>query len=441
MQRKHLILLTFLVTASISWCVYRDIQVEKQYTGDLRNRITGARLQKDGIAPYFYKWKKSDGIRYYDPQNFDSLKVSNITATPFFHQLLYPIVDLPQRMISKIWLVIEYILFVLMVAISLMLTQNKNQKFAVVLIACLFLYTNCWIDLTASGQVYIFFSFFSLIFFMFIRNNKNVFFATMAGVCAAILLLTRPNMIFFLLPFIFLTNRFSPKYLLVFFSSFLLFVLFVFGNKQNRLYWQDYVNAMTEQVRSHQQLHPGITHNEPDPYFNQWEGWNMKQIDKDAATFHNPFIPKHGNLFLIVNHAFKTKIPVWVLTITFLLSMLFLFMIYYVKNRLNQPFGIFPFSILCYCFYMLSDFFSPVYRNPYNGVQWLFPLLLIAAFYQPAYKRIYAGIMLGVLLNCLHIPFFEMGQTVGEYLILIFLLVFSITYKSQHAGFKISQTG
>src|ERR1044071_6281791 len=101
-------ILLFLSVCAIAYCVWRDIQLEKQYTGDLRNRVVGARLQKDGRLPYFYKWAPQDGLRYYDPQNFDTLKVSNITATPFLHQLLYPIADKPQRTISGVWLGVEY---------------------------------------------------------------------------------------------------------------------------------------------------------------------------------------------------------------------------------------------------------------------------------------------------------------------------------------------
>ena len=119
MQKLILILFSLLTTGSVCWCIYRDIQIEKEYTGDLRNRIVGARLQKDGHPPYFYKWKNTENLRYYDPQNFDALKVSNITATPFFHQLLYPLADLEQRTISKIWLSVEYLMLFIMTAIEI----------------------------------------------------------------------------------------------------------------------------------------------------------------------------------------------------------------------------------------------------------------------------------------------------------------------------------
>src|SRR5579859_2004065 len=90
----------------LAHAIYRDMRLEYEYCGDLRGRIVGARLIKDGKSPYFYKWRAGDGVRYYDPQNFTPTKVSSMTATPFFHHLLMPLAELPEREASKIWLVL-----------------------------------------------------------------------------------------------------------------------------------------------------------------------------------------------------------------------------------------------------------------------------------------------------------------------------------------------
>ena len=105
--KKHYIAISFFLAAVFSFCIWRDIQIEKQYTGDLRNRIVGARLQKDGKPPYFYKWRPQDGLRYYDPIKLDTTYANAITASPFFHHLLFPIADLQQREISQIWLAVQ----------------------------------------------------------------------------------------------------------------------------------------------------------------------------------------------------------------------------------------------------------------------------------------------------------------------------------------------
>src|SRR5580692_4577641 len=127
-RRYHWIGITFFLTAVFSFCIWRDVQIEKQYTIDLRNRVIGARLQKDGKLPYFFKWQPSDGLRYYDPNNFDITYGNTITASPFFHHLLYPIADLPQRKISQIWLVFEYVIFISIVLFAFSFTKNLRQQ-------------------------------------------------------------------------------------------------------------------------------------------------------------------------------------------------------------------------------------------------------------------------------------------------------------------------
>jgi hypothetical protein len=119
----------------------RDILLEKQYCGDLRGRVVGARLIKDGKSPYFYKWKKEDSTRYYDPANFTTFKVSNLTGTPFLHHLLFPLAELPERRISLIWLTFEYFIFFGMVALALLYCNTDRQRQAVLIFSCLFLLT------------------------------------------------------------------------------------------------------------------------------------------------------------------------------------------------------------------------------------------------------------------------------------------------------------
>jgi hypothetical protein len=103
---------TILVMAGLfvfSYALKRDLLYERSYTGDLRNRVVGARIIKDNGSPYFYKWKKGEGFRYYDPGNFDAAHPSAITTSPFFEQLLSPVADLPQSQIELFWLIFEYI--------------------------------------------------------------------------------------------------------------------------------------------------------------------------------------------------------------------------------------------------------------------------------------------------------------------------------------------
>ncbi|MDP9042728.1 MAG: hypothetical protein M3N30_12170, partial [Bacteroidota bacterium] len=64
LRKKFLLPDVILLMAILTHSVIRDVMYDKQYPGDLRNRIVGARLQKDGKLPYHYHWQESDGIRY-----------------------------------------------------------------------------------------------------------------------------------------------------------------------------------------------------------------------------------------------------------------------------------------------------------------------------------------------------------------------------------------
>src|SRR5580692_10572241 len=111
--------------------VTRDIRYTGLYSDDLRNRIVGARLVEDGRDPYTYKWKTGDGIRYYDPKNFDDHHTSVITVSPFFLHLLSPVAGMPFSGISRWWLVLEYLALVVMVTIALRAARDELQKWTV----------------------------------------------------------------------------------------------------------------------------------------------------------------------------------------------------------------------------------------------------------------------------------------------------------------------
>ena len=85
--------------------------------------------------------------------------------------------------------------------------------------------------------------------------------------------------------------------------------------------------------------------------------------------------------------------------------------------------------IFGYCLYMLSDLFSPVYRHQYYTVQWFFVVLLFLGMPKQPFQRKYVILVLtGVFLNMINTPFLKMEHSLGEYLMLFSLLLFSLTY-------------
>ena len=83
-------------------------------------------------------------------------------------------------------------------------------------------------------------------------------------------------------------------------------------------------------------------------------------------------------------------------------------------------------ALIGFALFMISDLFSPVYRHQYYGVQWLFPLLLSAAVYRPANRKLYVLLAAGMLLNIVNIGFVPMEHTIGEYIMLVAIIVLSL---------------
>lgn len=385
----------------------------------------------DGLSPYFYHWKSADGLRYYDWNNsWPTLQISNITATPFFHQLLYPIANLPQRTISGIWLVLEYLVLLAMTVLALRLAKQSKQRGAVVVTVLLFLHCYAWRTGIEQGQYYVFIPLMALLFYTFITGKPSLFHAVLAGIMSASLLLIRPNTILFFLPFLLLIPRYDLKYKLIFLASLTAVFLAAFGSSHSRLYWSDYRKALNEHVKSQHDLAPLQTKNPPVPVLEQYEGWNWNQIEQARLFPYHDRTNEQGNIFVLLNKVLRIKTPVWVLSLLCITCLLLLCALFYRAYPRIDQLNVYTVSLLGFYLYMASDLFSPVHRANYNASQWIFPLLLTASTYSSSIKKIYiAGILAGLLLNSLLVHPFPMPHTTGEYMIFASLL--GILFTSQ----------
>jgi len=416
-------------TCILAWSIYRDIQLDRYYPGDLRNRVVGARLIKDGRSPYFYKWHKGDGVRYYDPSSFDSLKVSNITATPFFHHLLYPLAELPERQLSRWWLAVEYLMLLISVLLALSMTTTQAQRGMALAATGLFLLTEAWQNHISHGQNYLCIVFLAMTFCFLIQKKRNALWAFAAGMAAISLLLIKPYALFFFIPFLFIIKQYSRGYIVAFLVPVVLLTGWTFFNTAERSLWLDYKSHIDEQVKAHQRLNPTLQHNQPDPKFANWEGVDtvaLAQLYKERPLHE---YSENGNVFFIVDKIFHVTIPVRILYVLALTSILIMIAIFYTRHRRIWNFDWKQLAILGFCLYMTVDLFSPVYRHQYYTVQWIFPVLLAATFYSPSQKRMFFLLACGLLLNIVNIAFLKMEHTIGEYLLLITLLMLSFSPK------------
>ena len=423
-----------LLIGSLLYSCLNSIQSEKQYTSDLRNRIVGARMEKDGISPYHHKWRDGDGLRYYDPANFDSLQVSNITASPFFHHLLLPLAELPQRSCSLVWLFIEYLMLLISVTIAFLMASTCIQKWLVALVTSLFLFTDAWKLHIANGQIYIIIPFLMLLFYFFISRKKiNIGLILLAGLTASALILIRSNTILFLIPLLFLYRKFNPINIIVFLIPIVLFASYLFSSQQERMIWNDYTKSLKEQVLVHQGLSFSRQQNALDPKYQVWEGWNKHEVDTEASLHPLHIRTENGNFFVLFQQGFNKKIPYQLLGLLLVSAVVITLILFFIfRYRSDKSVDIFILFALGFCLYMFSDFLSPIYRHQYYTVQWLFPLLLVATHYRHEYKNYISLILLGLLLNIVTLPI-RMEHTIGEYMMLAGFLALCFIPNNQEA--------
>ncbi|MBX3252663.1 MAG: DUF2029 domain-containing protein [Chitinophagaceae bacterium] len=429
MTRTYRIFIGIVVVGALIWTIIRDWHLIKLMPGDIRNRVVGARLQKDNQSPYFYKWKAGDGIRYYDPGNFYSYSASPSTASPFFHILLYPLADLEQQAFNKIWLALQYLLLTVSVFLCLRLAETNAQKTAVILAGAGILFTDGWIHSIVLGQLYLIPPFLAITFVYYFQHNKPPLYAVISGIVFIIALLVRPTLLLFFLPFIFLAKQYTKKYKVLFFLPSLLLLVWLLSSSTQRNLWMDYRKNIDEQVKIHYTGNATLQASDPDPKYTVWEGLDYKEMEKESKRGWFVNTSQHVNVSFLVFDIFHTKISLQLLITLFFITgaaMLIVFMYFNMPGR-----TVYNFSLLGYALYMLCDFFSPIVRHQYYAVQWVFPLLIAAVLFTSQYWKLYILMGICLLLNIAEVPFIKMEHTIGEYLWLVCFFYLAVFYKQQ----------
>lgn len=415
------------------WAIPRDIRYNRAYPVDLRNRVVGARLERDGRLPYFYKWRPGDGLRYYDPRNFDHWKASNITASPFFHHLLYPIADLPQATLLAGWLVSEYVILAGMTVLCLFLAKTTEQKQAVVAVSILFLLTSAWKIHVSVAQIYLWIPALALLFYACIQRPGHYAWGFGAGVLAGSLFLIRFNTLIFLLPVVFLARRYSRAWWMAFLLPLVLLAGWILGNGQERTLWKEYGQLLAEAVRVHQGRDPAVVPNAPDPHFAQWEGVDMEAAKRQAAATETVY-SETTNAFVMARYLIHRRLSPSLWPAVGLVGIAGLCGCFYFRHRSFSALPVSQLAIFAFCLYMILDLFSPIYRIQYYSVQWLFPLLVAAASWG-ARERKAIGLIGGYLiLTIIHLPYGVKQNTIEEYALLVFLLGFSLFTRGEQAS-------
>ncbi len=423
-QYQHFFLFIFLLLI-FGCCIRRDILIEKQYTADLRNRIVGARLQMDGKPPYFYCWSKGDSMRYYDPVNccYNSfVEVSVITASPFFHHLLYPMANLPERLISRIWLCLEYFLLITCLLFAFGYSKTIFQKWAIAICVALILFTEAWIDHIILGQSYIVIPFLIFLFFFCFQRNQNPIFSLIAGFATVSLVLIKPTSLIFFVPFIVFIKRYPIRNILFFLLPIIMLGGYCVLDKNERSYWLEYSKAIKAHIENHL-VFDGSGENEYGPVaFKKWEGWEADTIRNARIAYPIKFNGESWNVWVFIRKIFKWSIPIVAINFISLFTITVMIIFFYMRQKNDENLSLSLIAIFGFCLYTTSEFLSPITRYQYYGVEWIFPVLLLAANYDKRLKTIYILLLAGLLLNILNTPYLKMRHSIGEIILLVTLL-------------------
>ena len=401
------------LTIILCHSICRDLHLREDYPGDLRNRVVVARLQKDGKLPYHYHWAPGDGPRYWGAGNCNQPPESGnkITASPFFHELLFPICDFSFLTISWIWLLLQYIMLGGMIFIFCRFTNNRLKRILLIATGVLFTATEAWKSLISDGQLYFFVAFLMcLILAGLIRNRKSSI--LIAGICAAAFVLNRPIALVMFIPFIFQWKKYK-LFLITAFSGLFIYGMFVLFVPSETALWKDYALAVKAHVAMHQaEENPGMEKPTPCPVADM-EGFSPAGIDRSQTEHPIKVYVENGNVFVIYQLIFHRKMPLAVLNMLSLLTVFLLTVIYVYVFR-KHPISLIQTLIFGFTLYMLVEIFNPIHRIQYNTTQWLPIVMAGILFIENRRSLPFLLLIAGLVLNISNTTWIPMRHTLGE---------------------------
>lgn len=394
------------------------------YEADIRNKVVGARLQMDGYSPYFYHWKRGDSIRYYDC-NAQDFEPSMCTSSPFQSMLYYPIANLPQATINGIWNIVLNVIFIAIILLILSFTKKRGQVILVLLSGLLFYYSQGWKMNLKNGQNYILIPFGVLLFLYFINKANTVLNGFICGITASAIILFKPVIILIFLPLILLAGRYKKKYIGALLSGALAVLIFTFYQPHAMSLWKDYFKSINTHVKIWQEPHEKLF--EKPPLLDQWEGINVATTKKKDLKSPLNLDNESSSFFLFYNSQSRSRAPLWLLYFLFVMGSIVLCILFYLRIVMKKKQTILNLVLLGFCLYFTSEFFSPIGRSIYYSIQWIFPALMVLAFYSRKNSYSLLLITAGLLLNVIAIWQIKYEHTLGEILLFAGVYLFAIT--------------
>jgi hypothetical protein len=408
----------FLLANILVWALafWQTVDEYPMIYNDLRNRVVGARLMKDGLEPYFFIWKPGDPMRYYDTGINEGGFISVATSTPFWHWVMMPICELPQYQVALLFFVLQWACVVWCVVVARGFAKGASQKHMVALVAGLMMFTLGFRQHFAQMQNYLFVPALILMAVYLWQKRKGWLNLAAIGCCLAVLLLMRPTFLLLLAPLILHAGwrkpLFSAGVVVVFYA------LFAFSNHNQRYNWQQYFSFIKYKAGTLQMppFHPVISTWVP-PESSEGIVFKEPKTQKIIAGMYDGQMEDSN--YLYIHFGVFGKMPphllLYCLQILTLLGGTGFALFIWHKKKANYWYGLLLTGFLTYWFF---EFFSDIASKlQYYIVLFLYVLLLHFALPAKYYKLPLAMIGLGMFFCIFNLPV-KMNCTIGQLLII-----------------------
>lgn len=410
------ILLTLLLILGVVGVIKTNHLQRISGTGDLRNRVVGSRLMKDGILPYYYHWQPGDSLRYVIERTVDTShrrRVNNVTAPPSFHRLIMPFADHTESDIERGFFLLCYCM---LAAIAVLIWYQSKNLLLTLLFFIPFLFSDGWWHHISLAQYYFLFGF---LFFItsYLLWKKNWIWA---GITFALLVILRLNTVVFILPFLIYFKRFN-RFILSTAIVIGLFAAVVYCLPFERANWTEYFGSLKESAAIHMFQKPGEhrTYKIDLPAF--WEGENYVALQKKGIEENIWVNPEMTNVVPAFRKLFGTTLPLRLLQSLLLVSILVVSLFLVRKKNPFRSSTVAPEPIILsgLLFYFLSNFFSPINVPPYQMPQWMAIAGMLIMLRSQLPKWIFILFLAGIVCNCRYVPNLPGKHMLSEIMFLV----------------------
>jgi len=396
-----ILLLAFFSLLTISKSFYYS---SKDGGIDLRIRVVGSRLLATGYSPYFFKWRPADGELLLNPGDNPKRLVNGNVVTPAVLYVIFPMTKIAYPAQRLAWTFLQLMAATAVIILLLRRYNGPSRLLPIAILIVGFLSTDVWLLHVERGQIYIFYALaFSLMYYIYTSRWKyNEF---ISGFIGGLFIFFRPFAGIVVLGFL-LRGKISW---LKGWGAGILVGILLFVVPRPAL-WQDYFHAMKEY--NNETL--GKTHTpaatieamptvvEGATNIGAGQGFNISHL----SALHTYMI-RSG-----IAYTNTTSYLVYGLLLL-VLSVLFL-------RTSSSPGMLFLFAFVVY---ILAELVLVTHRNPYNVVQWIFPVFLLTEHYR---ARPFFILLMMALLLLHNFPFIFPFQGLLAELLLLGLSVYAL---------------